>query len=151
MCALTWAVTRWQHPLVDTRLVQLDLEVDELVSQPAVSRDGSTFAFITGGRLAVRKLDQNQIKQLAGTEGASSPFFSPDGKFIAFFANRKLQRVAIDGGSPTTICEASGSGAEPGLTVARSWLPSATQAGCYSVECFGWPASSVRDYGWRQA
>ena len=47
-------------------------------------------------RLFVRKLDQLQAAALAGTEGAASPFFSPDGQWIAFFAGGKLKKVSVD-------------------------------------------------------
>ena len=57
-------------------------------------------------QLFVRKLDQLQAAPLAGTEGASSPFFSPDGQWIAFFAGGKLKKVLITGGAPVTLCDA---------------------------------------------
>jgi hypothetical protein len=44
--------------------------------------------------------------QLAGTEGARDPFFSPDGRWIAYVAGGKLRRVPADGGIPQTICDA---------------------------------------------
>ena len=60
----------------------------------------------------MRRLDQLQASLLAGTEGGFGPFFSPDGDWIAFFAQGKLQKIAITGGSPVTLCEApSGRGA----------------------------------------
>ena len=58
-------------------------------------------------RLATRRLDQANITTLAGTEGASSPFFSPDGQWIAFFAADKLKKIAIQGGAPVTLADAS--------------------------------------------
>jgi serine/threonine-protein kinase len=61
-----------------------------------LSPDGTTLAFVAQqanlSRLFVRKLDQLQAAALAGTEGAASPFFSPDGRWIAFFAGGKLKR-----------------------------------------------------------
>jgi serine/threonine-protein kinase len=43
---------------------------------------------------------------LPGTEGVDSPFFSPDGKWIAFFADGKLKKTSPGGGEPITICNA---------------------------------------------
>ena len=57
-------------------------------------------------RLFVRKLDQLQAAALAGTDGAASPFFSPDGQWIAFFAGGKLKKVSVTGGAAVTLCDA---------------------------------------------
>ena len=57
-------------------------------------------------RLFVRKLDQLQAAALAGTEGAASPFFSPDGQWIAFFAGGKLKKISVTGGAAVTLCDA---------------------------------------------
>jgi eukaryotic-like serine/threonine-protein kinase len=81
----------------------------------ALSPDGSTLA-ITGGRgpgagqglIHVRRLDQDEVVPLTGTAGARSPFFSPDGQWIAFFADRKLKKISVNGGAATTLCDAPG-------------------------------------------
>ena len=57
-------------------------------------------------RLFVRKLDQLQAAPLAGTEGAGDPFFSPDGKWIAFFADGHLRKVPTTGGAAVNVCDA---------------------------------------------
>jgi Tol biopolymer transport system component len=56
--------------------------------------------------LYVRGLDQLQARQLPGTEGAASPFFAPDGNWVAFFADGKLKKIAVNGGAVATICDA---------------------------------------------
>jgi len=75
-----------------------------------LSPDGTTLAFVaqqTGQtRLFVRKLDQLQAAPLSGTEGAASPFFSPDGQWIAFFAGGKLKKVSTTGGAAVNLCDA---------------------------------------------
>jgi hypothetical protein len=42
---------------------------------------------------------------LSGTDGASSPFWSPDGRFVGFIAGGNLKKVAVAGGSPVTLVE----------------------------------------------
>jgi serine/threonine-protein kinase len=86
----------------------------------AFSPDGMRFAIIeedeTGTtRVATRRLDEDQFAPLPGTEGARTPFFSPDGQWIGFFANGKLKKVAVQGGSPATLCDA------PGTARGASW------------------------------
>jgi len=56
----------------------------------------------------VRLLDQFQATLLPGTEGVTNPFFSPDGKWIAFFAGGKLKKISVVGGAAVTLCDASG-------------------------------------------
>jgi serine/threonine-protein kinase len=77
---------------------------------PAISPDGARIAVIEqaagGFRLATRRLDQSDFVVLGGTEGVSRSFFSPDGQWIAFFADGKLKKVAVQGGSPITLCDA---------------------------------------------
>ncbi len=77
----------------------------------AFSRDGRTLAFVavTDGRSAlwVRALDSGQSRLIPGTEDATMPFWSPDGKSIGFFAEAKLKRVDISGGAPPRVlCDA---------------------------------------------
>jgi serine/threonine-protein kinase len=99
-----WRVLRTD--IAKRPLISFDLDVGSEVSQPAISPDGMTLAFVTSGRLAVRRLGQVKISPLAGTEGASSPFFSPDGGWIGYFAGHKLRKVAVDGGESVTLCDA---------------------------------------------
>ena len=92
-----------------------------------ISRDGTLVAFVAeidGGkrsRLFVRRLEELTATGLPGTEGASGPFFSPDGQFIGFAADRALKTVAVAGGPPVTLCPApvfrGGSWAEDGSIV----------------------------------
>jgi len=78
----------------------------------AVSPDGRRIAFASlssrGERLIwVRSLDRADPVPLAGTDGASDPFWSPDGREIAFYAGGKLRRIAAQGGPVQTICRAA--------------------------------------------
>jgi eukaryotic-like serine/threonine-protein kinase len=55
--------------------------------------------------LFLRRLDQLDAAPMPGTEGAHEPFFSPDGQWIAFFADAKLKKVALSGDAPLNICD----------------------------------------------
>jgi serine/threonine-protein kinase len=74
----------------------------------ALSVDGTQLAYVAGGtqRIYVRAFDSLEAKSLTGTEGALSPFFSPDGQWIGFFAGSKLKKVAVSGGAVLTLCDA---------------------------------------------
>jgi serine/threonine-protein kinase len=79
------------------------------LDQPAfvLSPDGKRLALIAGTgtpQLYPRDLADTHAHVVPGTEGAFAPFFSPDGRSVAFFANGQLKRVAVDGGDPVTIC-----------------------------------------------
>ena len=56
-------------------------------------------------QLFLRPMDQQEATSIAGTEGASGPFFSPDGEWVAFFARDKLLKISLLGGPPVTICD----------------------------------------------
>jgi Tol biopolymer transport system component len=78
---------------------------------PVLSPDGRVLALVArapGGppQLWVRPLNAPEARVLPGTEGAGYPFWSPDGRTLAFFAGGKLRRVEISGGPPETICDA---------------------------------------------
>ena len=82
-----------------------------LDSSPAVSPDGKHVAFtaVGGGsprRLFVRPFSSLEAKAIPGTEGAKHPFWSPDGRSVAYFAPGNLMKVAIDGGAPVRITAA---------------------------------------------
>ena len=56
-------------------------------------------------RLYLRKLDQLEATPVAGTEGGSGPFLSPDDRWVGFWADGKLMRVPVEGGVPAVLCE----------------------------------------------
>ena len=74
----------------------------------AVSPDGMRIVYVANVKgmpiLYLRRLDQKDVVRLPGTEGASRPFFSPDGEWIAFFADRQIKKIAVAGGAPLTVC-----------------------------------------------
>ena len=85
---------------------------------PALSPDGQTLVFIgTDSRLWLRSLQERESKPLAGTESAAAPFWSPDQKWIAFFAAGRLRKIPAGGGVIADLCDApiSSGGAWSGL------------------------------------
>jgi serine/threonine protein kinase/Tol biopolymer transport system component len=81
-------------------------------SATAVAPDARQIVFrvattTEGPALWLRPLDSLEGRRLAGTEGADFPFWSPDGRSIAFFAAGKLKRVDVSGSSPIVLCDAS--------------------------------------------
>jgi eukaryotic-like serine/threonine-protein kinase len=66
-------------------------------------------------RLAIRSFHEADARVLPGTEGVWNAFWSPDSRFLAFFADGKLQKIDITGGPPQVLCDAS-SGASTGGT-----------------------------------
>ncbi len=85
-----------------------------------LSADGRTLLFVAESeRPAVvlrRSLDRLAVTPIEGTEGAELPALSPDGRWIAFFADGRLCKVPVGGGTPVALAEAR---APRGL----SWLP----------------------------
>jgi len=89
----------------------LSVRVDHTGSSLALSPDGSRLVYAARAgqgrrQLLVRELRELEPRALPGTEGAESPFFSPDGQWVAFFADGKLKKVAFSGGPPLTITDA---------------------------------------------
>jgi eukaryotic-like serine/threonine-protein kinase len=79
----------------------------------SVSPDGRRIAFVARSAegkylLWVRPLDTLTAQALVGTDGALSPFWSPDSRFLGFFAGGKLKKIEVSGGPPITLCDVSG-------------------------------------------
>jgi serine/threonine-protein kinase len=66
--------------------------------------------YVSQGRLFTRRLDQPTATELAGTQGAREPFFSPDGQWVAFFTQADLKKISVEGGTPVTLCAGNGRG-----------------------------------------
>jgi Tol biopolymer transport system component len=123
---LAWMValwTPWQNasPQATLRL-RIDLGAGASLAGPALgtpgpnialSPDGTTLVFVaqanreSPSELYVRRLDRLEAGALEGTHNASGPFFSHDSRWIAFFADGRLKKVAADGGAVSTICDAA--------------------------------------------
>lgn len=110
---------------------QIDLGENEglepgVRAQVALSPDGARMAYVVvrGGtsRLYLRRMDENEATEVPGTEGAFSPFFSPDGEWVGFQAypaDRKLKKVSVHGGTPQTLHH-------NWLPIGGTWLPDDT-------------------------
>ena len=82
--------------------------------QLAISPDGRHIVYVanrSGKRqLFLRSLGESDARPIDGTDDARTAFFSRDGKWIAFGNGQELQKVAVSGGSPITICKLSSTG-----------------------------------------
>jgi Tol biopolymer transport system component len=85
-----------------------ELAIDSTLAL-AISDDGATLAYVAAEsgvtQLYVRPLDKFESTVVPDSEGATFPFFSPDGKWIAFFNQGKLRKTATSGGNSMPICD----------------------------------------------
>jgi eukaryotic-like serine/threonine-protein kinase len=76
----------------------------------ALSPDGRRLALVgwNEGRtqIWIRRFDEEEARPVSGTEGAENPFWSPDGRSLAFFAQSKLKRVELESGAVQVLCNA---------------------------------------------
>jgi serine/threonine protein kinase len=96
--------------------------LDRNNSSLALSPDGKRLVFAATGpdgmaqQLWIRSIDSMTIQPLPGTNGATYPFWSPDGRFVGFFADKRLKKTEVATGTVQNLCDASeGRGA--------SWSP----------------------------
>ena len=75
-------------------------------NQLAISSDGRALIYATGPLLYLRRLDAVQPQALADTQGAYDPFFSPDGRWFAYFVGNELKKMRVTGGPPQTLAPA---------------------------------------------
>ncbi len=99
---------------VPPRVTRFHIEVPtilDVVGSPRISPDGRTVAFQATdsageSRLWLRPLDSLEARPLPGTEGMNyRPIWSPDSRHVAFFADGRLKRVALDGGHVQIVCD----------------------------------------------
>jgi len=86
--------------------------VGDFAGPPVLSPDGSSVAFVATGSdgknmIWVRPLNAPEAHLLAGTDGATFPFWSPNNRTLGFFAGAKLKTIDLNGGSPLVVCDAA--------------------------------------------
>ncbi len=129
ICAILAAAAVWQFttrqpapsPIVRIRIdpvagTTFDQRAPALILSPDSSRAAWSGCDPAGCRLYIRTLDAIEPSIIPGTEGASAPFFSPDGRWVGFFADGTLRKVAIAGGEPVSLADAP----QP---LGATWLP----------------------------
>ncbi len=93
------------------------------VADPIISPNGRHIAYVSQNRLWIQDLDKEQPREIEGTEGAGSPFWSLDSAFVAFVGQQRsrvpneMKKVPVGGGQPIHICRASN------LIEAAAWNP----------------------------
>ena len=82
--------------------------------QVAISPDGTRIVYVANFRLYLRSIEDLEARPIKGAEtsgtlGVTSPAFSPDGQFIAFFSadDNTLKKISVNGGTPITLCHAT--------------------------------------------
>jgi serine/threonine-protein kinase len=112
----------WPRPGESKSLVRLDVDLGPNVLLTAasgansngpgviISPDATRLVYVSQERLYTRRLDEAKATELSGTEGADEHFFSPDGRWVAFFASGELKKTPVAGGAVTSLCPA---GANP--------------------------------------
>ena len=115
----------------------------------AISPDGTKIVFNANNQLYLRRLDAAESVPIPGTQGTGvqTPFFSPDGRWVAFFSveTRELKRIPVDGGVAVTICRWPGSSA---FNFGASWTADdqilfATPEGVFRVSADGGTSQKI--------
>jgi serine/threonine protein kinase/Tol biopolymer transport system component len=105
-------ITLWKSTTKQAAPMYFHAPIPFAVNDLAISPDGRKVVMVAYSTqvnsyvLWTYEVGSQQTRQLEGTQGASYPFWSPDGKFIAFFADAKLKKTDANGGQPQIICEA---------------------------------------------
>jgi eukaryotic-like serine/threonine-protein kinase len=148
--AVALLVSYFRHTPTEAHTVRFFINPPEKTSFGpfAISPDGLHLAFVASDAsgkalLWVRPLDSPNAQPLSGTEDAIYPFWSPDSRFIGFFAGGKLKKVELSGGTVQTVCSAAiprgGSWSTSGVIV---FGPSPNEP-LYQVAATGGPASPL--------
>ena len=103
----------WLRPIPQPSVVRYRITIDSVpavkdwTGEVAISPDGNVIVRSGGpaGTLLVRRRDELAFSPLGGTEGATGPFFSPDGTRVGYYLNGALRAVPIAGGPPVVIAD----------------------------------------------
>jgi serine/threonine-protein kinase len=101
--------TRENLPIRFAILPPPGTSLNSVLRTVAISQDGTRIALSAsssdGPRLYLRDMNSASSIPIAGAEGAVNPVFSPDGRWLAFFAAGKLKKISLDGGAPVVVAD----------------------------------------------
>jgi hypothetical protein len=112
--SLPFAVVHFREPARNDRPIRFDMLAPAQAifsgTPPVISPDGQRVAFVANldgkTQVWIRPIDSTTAQPLPGTDEADYPFWSPDSRFIAFFAGGRLRKIDASGGPAQTLCEA---------------------------------------------
>jgi Tol biopolymer transport system component/tRNA A-37 threonylcarbamoyl transferase component Bud32 len=121
-----------------------DQEID-ILFRPVIdiSPDGSCIVYIANNSLYKRRMESLESEVIPGTENGESPFFSPDGKWVGFFAGGKLKKVPLNGGPAIELAEAESNRGGTWTSEGRIVFSPSSRAGLYSIRSDGGEVKQV--------
>ena len=143
--ALMVGVTSFRPTSLPEQVIRFEIAPPEnetfgsLTVSASVSPDGRHIAFVTGvpGSLWIRSLDQAKAIRIRGTEGALTPFWSPDSTAIGFFVDRRLMRTDIAGTAPQLVARIPPNSEGASWGTNQAILFGTNSAGIFSVQASG--------------
>ena len=109
----------------ETPLRRFAIAAPDGTTYAVISPNGGQICYLAGnapGNLWIQDLDREEPRQIAGTEGAQAPFWSPDSRFVAFVARNDLRKAPVLEGPPITVCSMPDSPAD----FHGTWSPDGT-------------------------
>ncbi len=151
LLAAAWAGYVAARPSATVQRMDFAINTPGEVTHLALSRDGTMLAYVSPdetsgeGVIYVQRVGSPIVVHLDGTLGADYPFWSPDGRYVAFFANGKLKKVRVSGGAAEVIAKAeNGRGGSWGKENVIVYTPSASGP-VWRVNADGSDAAPVTD------
>ena len=144
VAVVSLAVAAWawsSRPAADEkRSARLTISIPpgaEITSYPAITRDGRTVAYVSqlgadDAQLYLRDLNAFEARAVAGSAGAKQPFFSPDGRWVAFFSRGLLWKAEVAGGAPVGSPMPPTPSGGRGTTTTRSSIPRRSAPACFA-------------------
>jgi serine/threonine protein kinase len=136
----SWRTTSARPPL---RFVE-PIPTPRVDPHPVLAPDGSFLVYVTDS-LRLRQLSELETHEIPGTTSSSGPFVSPDGRWIGFYADGKLKKIAVDGREPIEVADVSADSA--GAAFASSdrivFSPGWYRSAIHSVSAEGGPTTKI--------
>jgi serine/threonine protein kinase len=143
-----------QKPMPEPHEIRLEITTPPTTDPAsiAISPDGQKIVFVATSeghsKLWVRPLDSASGRPLPGTDGASMPFWSPDGQLVGFFAEGRLKRVDVDRGSVQILADApSGRGGAWNRDGTIIFVPNFANTAIFRILATGGTPSAVTRLG----